>query len=113
VNGAMTGLHNAEAIAELRKILAMQLQSEADSRRVNAEEYHDDKRHAAAAEQFQKLAATVKDVPNDIFATWVDRWQTIYGSRGAAFEATRRVGFHTSYNSATELVRELIAQGIR
>jgi hypothetical protein len=54
----------------------------------------------------------VKDVPHDILGTWLDRWQTIYGVRGAAFEATRRVGFHTSYNSATELVRELIAKGI-
>ena len=109
----MTALRNAEAIAEQKKFLAMQLQSEADWRRGNAEEYPDDKRHVAAAEQFQKLAATVKDVPHGIFATWLDRWQTIYGLRGAAFEATRRVGFHTSYNSATELVRELIAQGTR
>jgi len=109
----MTDLQNAEEIAELKKILAMQLQSEADRRRGNAEEYPDDKRHAAGAEQFQKLAATVKDVPHDIFATWLDRWQTVYGPRGAAFEVTRRVGFHTSYNSATELVRELIAQGFR
>jgi len=111
-NGAMTGSQNAEAIAELKKILAMQLQSEADRRRDSSEEYPDDKRRVAGAEQFQKLADTVKDVPHDIFATWLDRWQTIYSPRGVAFEATRRVGFHTSYNSATELVREIV-QGIR
>ena len=108
----MAGLRNAEEIAEQKKILAMQLQSEAEWRRGNAVEYPDDKRHLAAAEQFQKLAATVKDVPHDIFATWLDRWQPVYGLCGAAFQATLRVGFHTSYNSATELVRELIA-GIR
>jgi len=109
----MTGSKNAEAIAELKKILAMQLQSEADRRRGLAEEYPDNKRHVAGAEQFQKLADTVKDVPHNIFGAWLDRWQTTYGLRGAAFEATRRVGFHTSHSSATELVREMIAQGIR
>ena len=107
----MTGSKNAEAIAELKKILAMQLQSEADRRRGLAEEYPDDKRHVAGAEQFQKLAATVKGVPHDIFATWLDRWPI--SPRGAVFEATRRVGFHPSHSSASELVREMIAQGIR
>src|SRR5262249_38789477 len=107
----MTGSHNAEAIAELKKILGMELQSEADRRRGSSEEYPDDKRHVAGAEQFQKLAATVKDVPHDIFATWLDRWPI--SPRGAVFDATRRVGVHPPYNSATELVRELIAQGIR
>jgi len=109
----MTDSQNAEAIAELRKILAMQMQSEADRRRGHAEEYSDDKRHVAGTEQFQKLAATVKDVPHDILGTWLDRWKLFYGVRGAAFEATRRVGFHTSYNSPTELVQQMIAQGIR
>jgi hypothetical protein len=108
----MTGSWSAEAIAEQKAILFRRLQSEADWRRSMAEGCPGDKRILQALELFEKLAATAKDIPNDVFGTWLDFCRNIYGLgvTGAIAQAMGRVGFHTMYNSATELMRELIAQ---
>jgi hypothetical protein len=108
----MIGSWNMEAIAEQKEILFRRLQSEADWRRSLAEECPSDKRNLKAVEQFEKLAATAKDIPDDVFGTWLHLCRNIYGlgETGAVLKAMGQVGFHTLYNSATELVRELIAQ---
>ena len=77
-----------------------------------AEEYPADKRNLQAVEQFEKLAATAKDIPDGVFGTWLELCRNIFGlgETGAVLKTMGQIGFHTSYNSATELVRELIAQ---
>ena len=83
---------------------------QAEWRREKAEQYPDDKRHLEAAAIFDRLAATVDAIPQDVFRTFsepdvndglldVERWT----------EMLRDVGFGSSPKTAEEFVRSFIA----
>jgi hypothetical protein len=85
---------------------------EAEWRREKAEQYPDDKRHLEAAAIFDRLAATVDAIPQDVFIAFsklnlevddglldVERWT----------EMLREVGFGSSPEIAEDFVRSFIA----
>ena len=83
---------------------------QAEWRREKAEQHPDDKRHLEAAAIFDRLAATVDAIPQDVFRTFsepdvndglldVERWT----------EMLCDVGFGSSPKSAEEFVRSFIA----
>ena len=85
---------------------------QAASRREKAERYPDDKRHLEAAAIFDRLAATVDAIPQDVFVAFselgpnvdddlldVERWT----------EMLRDVGFQSAPKNAEDFVRSFIA----
>jgi hypothetical protein len=83
---------------------------QAEWRREKAERYPDDKRYLEAAAIFDRLAATVDAIPQDLFRAFsepgvndglldVERWT----------EMLRDVGFGWTPKSAEEFVRSFIA----
>ena len=83
---------------------------QAEWRRAKAEQYPDDKRHLEAAAIFDRLAATVDAIPQDLFIAFsklevddglldVERWT----------EVLRDVGFGSSPETAEDFVRSFIA----
>jgi hypothetical protein len=83
---------------------------QAEWRREKAKQYPDDERQLEAAAIFDRLAATVDDIPQDTFSTFstpdvndglldVERWT----------EMLRDVGFGLSPKSSEEFVRAFIA----
>jgi hypothetical protein len=79
-------------------------------RREKAEQYPDDKRHLEAAGIFDRLAATVDGIPQEVFRTFskpdvndglldVEQWT----------QMLREVGFGSSPKSAEEFVRFFVA----
>jgi hypothetical protein len=92
--------------AELRD----DFQEQAEWRREKAEQCPDDERHLHAAAIFDRLAATVDAIPQDVFTAFsklevddgpldVERWA----------EMLRDVGFGSSPKSAEEFIRSFIA----
>ena len=85
---------------------------QAEWRREKAEQHPDDKRQPEAAAIFDRLAATVDAIPQDVFIAFsklevddapldVERWT----------EMLRDVGFGLSPKTAEEFVRSFIAIG--
>ena len=85
---------------------------EAEWRREKAKQYPHDERYLAAAAIFDRLAATVDDIPQDVFLAFsepgpdvtdglldVERWT----------EMLREVGFGSSPETAEDFVRYFIA----
>jgi hypothetical protein len=85
---------------------------QAEWRREKAKQCPDDKRHLEAAAIFDRLAATVNAIPQDVFIAFsepgpdladglldVERWT----------EMLREVGFGSSPETAQEFVRSFIA----
>ena len=79
-------------------------------RREKAEQYPDDKRHLETAAIFDRLAATVDGIPQDVFRTFsepdvndglldVEQWTKML----------HEVGFSSSPKTADEFVRSFIA----
>jgi hypothetical protein len=95
-----------------RSELRDDFKEQADWRRETAKQHPDDKRHLEAAAIFDRLAATVDTVPQDVFIAYsepgsdladglldVERWT----------EMLRDVGFRSSPETAEEFVRSFIA----
>ena len=83
---------------------------QAEWRREKAEQYPDDKRHLEAAAIFDRLAATVDGIPQDVFRAFsksgvndglldVERWT----------EMLHDVGFGLSPKTAEDFVRSFVA----
>ena len=83
---------------------------QAEWRREKAEQYPDDKRHLEAAAIFDRLAATVDAIAQDVYRIFaeagvndglldVERWT----------EMLRDVGFGSSPKTAEEFVRSFVA----
>ena len=86
------------------------LKEQAEWRREKAKLYPDDKRHLEAAAIFDRLAATVDAIPQDVYRIFaeagvndglldVERWT----------EMLRDVGFGSSPKTAEEFVRSFVA----
>jgi len=70
-----------------RKMLKDELEDQAEWRRRKAVEYPDDRRNLDAAEEFERLAKTVKDIPADLLVAYSEsfedlpdseRWQEMF-----------------------------------
>ena len=84
---------------------------EAEWRREKAEQYPDDERYLAAAAIFDRLAATVDAIPQDVFITFSEHPEIADGLLDVErwTEMLRAVGFGSSPETAEEFVRSFIA----
>jgi len=84
-----------------------ELQGQADWRREKAAQYPDDKRNAAAAEIFDRLAATAPAIPHDVYAAFLE----LFEARDSEeyLQMLQSVGFRYWPASAEQFVRDFIA----
>jgi hypothetical protein len=84
---------------------------EAEWRREKAEQHPDDKRQPEAAAIFDRLAATVDAIPQDVFITFSEHPEIADGLLDVErwTEMLRAVGFGSSPETAEEFVRSFIA----
>jgi hypothetical protein len=95
---------------EQRDILKLDFESQAEWRRQKATEYQNDKRNLEAAEIFDRLAATVLSIPEDVFAAYLELFEAPDGDEGEKHsEMMRSVGFHYWPRIAEEFARDFIA----
>ena len=76
-----------------------------------AKQYPDDERHLEAAAIFDRLAATVDAIPQDVFITFSEHPEIADGLLDVErwTEMLRAVGFGSSPETAEEFVRSFIA----
>jgi hypothetical protein len=84
---------------------------EAEWRREKAKQYPHDERYLGAATIFDRLAATVDDIPQDVFITFSEHPEIADGVLDVErwTEMLRAVGFGSSPETAEEFVRSFIA----
>jgi len=58
-----------------RKLLKDELEEEAQWRRQKAVEYPDDRRNLDSAEEYERLAKTVKDIPDDLLVAYSEAFE--------------------------------------
>jgi hypothetical protein len=92
-------------VSELKETFEMQ----AEWRRQKAAEYPDDSRNTEAAKIFDRLAATVENVPPDVLAAYEELFDDLPDVE-VHQEMLRQVGFYTSYDNAEDFVREFISK---
>jgi hypothetical protein len=63
----MTG---TDDVAWTRQMLKSELEDQAEWRRQKAVEYPDDRRNLDSAEEYERLAKTVKDIPRDLLVAY-------------------------------------------
>jgi hypothetical protein len=61
--------------AGAREILQAELEEQAEWRRQKAVEYPDDRRNLDSAEEYERLAKTVKDVPDDLVVAYSEAFE--------------------------------------
>ena len=85
-------------------------QEQARWRREQAKEYPDnDVRNQAAANIFDRLAATAEKVPPDVLAAFVELVGDEFRELEVLQKMLRQVGFVSTYDTAEDFVRALIA----
>jgi hypothetical protein len=84
-------------------------QEQARWRREKAKEYPDDVRNQDAANIFDRLAATAEKVPPDVLAAFVELVGDEFRELEALQEMLRQVAFVSTYDTAEDFVRALIA----
>jgi hypothetical protein len=98
----------AKDIAFTRDMLKSELEETAEWRRRKAVEYPDDRRNLDAAEEYERLAKTVKDVPGDLLVAYSEafedapdseRWQEMLKDIFRGF---------SDFDNATELVQAFV-----
>jgi hypothetical protein len=94
--------------AEAREQLAVDLVLAADWRRRQARQYPDDPRNTEAAELLDKLAASTRQIDDEVIDSCASLWD---GAREAELwsEMKRQVGFDRWPENAAEFVAEFIA----
>jgi hypothetical protein len=95
-------------VAWTRRVLKEELEDQAEWRRQKAVEYPDDRRNWDAATEYDRLATTVKDVPNDLLQAYSEafedapdseRWQEMLKGIFRGF---------ADFENATELVQAFV-----
>jgi hypothetical protein len=98
----------AKDIAWTRDMLKAELEETAEWRRRKAVEYPDDRRNLDSAEEYDRLAKTVKDVPDDLLVAYSEafedapdseRWQEILKDIFRGF---------ADFDNAAELVQAFV-----
>jgi hypothetical protein len=91
-----------------RKLLKDELEEQAEWRRGKAVEYPDDRRNLTSAEEYERLAKTVKDIPADLLVAYSEafedapdseRWQEMLKDIFRGF---------SDFADATELVQAFV-----
>src|SRR5262245_45716572 len=91
-----------------RKMLKDELEEQAEWRRGKAVEYPDDRRNLTSAEEYERLAKTVKDIPADLLVAYSEafedapdseRWQEMLKDIFRGF---------SDFADATELVQAFV-----
>ena len=95
-------------LAWTRDILKGELEDQAEWRRRKAAEYPDDRRNLDSAEEYERLARTVKDIPEDLLVAYSEsfedapdseRWQEMLKNIFRGF---------SDFANATELVQAFV-----
>jgi hypothetical protein len=92
----------------MRQDLKEEFEREAESCREKAEQYPHDGRHLEAAEAYDRLAATVDDVPADLLTAYWGSFDEFY-----EVEVLRQMikdVFDSGPSTATEFVREFVSR---
>src|SRR4051812_2276428 len=98
-------------LAHCRECIVMDFEKTADWRRRIASEHPDDERNLVAAELLERLATTVKDVPDDVVRLYglifIDDDVSFQASERNS-EALRAIGFHSEPEDATAFVKAFV-----
>jgi hypothetical protein len=98
----------ADDVAWTRDMLKGDLEDQAEWRRRKAVEYPDDRRNLDSAEEYERLAKTVKDIPDDLLVAYSqafedvpdsERWQEMLKDIFRSF---------TEFANAAELVQAFV-----
>src|SRR5215475_10601202 len=60
-----------------RNMLKGELEDQAEWRRRKAAEYPDDRRNLDSAEEYERLARTVKDIPDDLLVAYSEAFEDV------------------------------------
>jgi hypothetical protein len=103
---AMTS--KTDDIARTRDMLKGDLEDQAEWRRRKAAEYPDDRRNLDSAEEYERLAKTVKDIPDDLLVAYSEAFEDVPDSERWQ-EMLKDIfrGF-SDFANATELVQAFI-----
>jgi hypothetical protein len=104
----MTTKTDTADVALTRNMLKGELEDQAEWRRRKAVEYPDDRRNLDAAEEFERLAKTVKDIPADLLVAYSESFEDLPDSERweEMFKDIFR-GF-ADFDNATELVQAFV-----
>ena len=95
-------------VAWTREMLKTELEDQAEWRRQKAVEYPHDRRNLDSAEEYERLAKTVKDIPDNLLVAYseayqdapdVERWQELLKDIFRGF---------SDFTNATELVQAFV-----
>jgi len=91
-----------------REMLKGELEDQAKWRRQKAVEYPDDRRNLDSAEEYERLAKTVKDVPDDLLVAYSEAFEDLPDSERWQ-EMLKDIfrGF-ADFDNATELVQAFV-----
>ena len=110
MTGGEAAMATAADVAWTREMLKSELEDQAEWRREKAIEYPNDRRNLASAEEYERLAETVKDIPDDLLIAYseayedvpdVERWQEMLKDIFRGF---------SGFANATELVQAFVDQ---
>jgi len=95
-------------IAWTRDMLKGDLEDQAEWRRRKAAEYPDDRRNLDSAEEYERLAKTVKDIPDDLLVAYSEAFEDVPDSERWQ-EMLKDIfrGF-SDFANATELVQAFV-----
>ncbi|MCH8917264.1 MAG: hypothetical protein IIC52_04330 [Proteobacteria bacterium] len=103
-------MENETALIE---VLETGFLSTAEWRRQKAEEFPDDSRNLEAAEDLERLAASIGGMNTSIFAAYVD----LHNDEDTAIEISmledemrKGIGFHSSFATAEDFIKEVVAK---
>jgi hypothetical protein len=91
-----------------RKLLTEQFGCQAEWRRMKATEYPDDPRNLEAAALLDHMAATVKDIPDEIIDAYCKAFEYDETAIESWLERLRVVGFRSFPDNAREFVQDFI-----
>ena len=97
-----------DGIAWSRDMLKGDLEDQAEWRRRKAAEYPDDRRNLDSAEEYERLAKTVKDIPDDLLVAYSEAFEDVPDSERWQ-EMLKDIfrGF-SDFANATELVQAFV-----
>jgi hypothetical protein len=105
-SGLMTT--TADDIARIREMLKAELEETAEWRLRKAVEYPDDRRNRDSATEYDRLAKTVKDIPDDLLVAYSEAFEDAPDSE--RWEETLKDIFRgfSDFTNATELVQAFL-----
>src|SRR5215472_7161004 len=108
MNEGMPMPSTTDDLAFSRNMLKGELEDQAEWRRRKAAEYPDDRRNLDSAEEYERLAKTVKDIPDDLLVAYSEAFEDVPDSERWQ-EMLKDIfrGF-SDFANATELVQAFV-----